>query len=38
MEENDASYILNGISYDVTLVQLMELLVNVNHDISIVGY
>ena len=38
MEENDAFYILNDIIEDVTLVQLMELRVNVNHDISIVQH
>ena len=31
-------YILNGISENVTLMQLMDTLGNVNHDISIVGY
>ena len=30
--------ILNSISEDVTLVHLMESLVNVNHAISVVGY
>ena len=29
--------ILEDISANVTLVQLMDLLVNVNHDISVVG-
>ena len=38
MEENDAFGILNYISKNVTLVQLMESLVNVNHSISIVGH
>ena len=31
-------YILNYISENVTLVQLMDTLGNVNHDISILGY
>ena len=34
---NDAFDILNGISEDVNLVQLMESLGNVNHPINIVG-
>ena len=36
--ENDAFDILNDISENITLVQLMDLLVNVNHAISIVGH
>ena len=36
--KNDAFDILNDISKDVTLVQLLESPGNVNHDISIVGY
>ena len=36
-EKNDAFDILNYIGEDVTLVQLMESLVNVNHAISKVG-
>ena len=36
--ENNYFDILNDTSEDVTLVQLMESLVNVNHDISVVGY
>ena len=36
--ESDAFDILNDISENVTLVQLMESLVNVNHSISIVGH
>ena len=36
--KNDAFDILNGISDYVTLVQLMESLVNLNCDISIVGH
>ena len=35
---NNAFDILKNISEYVTLVQLMDSLVNVNHDISIVGY
>ena len=38
MKKNDAFNILNDISENVTLVQLMDSLVNVNHAISIVGY
>ena len=38
MEENDAFDILNDISEDVTLVQLIYSLGNVNCAISIVGY
>ena len=37
-KKNDDFDILNGISEYVTLVQLMESLVNLNHAISIVGY
>ena len=37
-KENDDFDILNDISEDVTLVQLMESLGNVNHAISIVEY
>ena len=37
MEENEAFDILNYIIENVTLVQLTESLVNVNHAISIVG-
>ena len=37
-KKNDAFDILNDISKVVTLIQLMELLVNVNHAISIVGH
>ena len=37
-KKNDAFDILNEISENVTLVQLMETLGNVNHAISIVGY
>ena len=36
--ENDAFDILNGISENFTLVQLMELLGNLNHAIIIVGH
>ena len=36
--KNDAFDILNNISEYVTLVQLMDSLGNVNHDISIVRY
>ena len=36
--ENDAFNILNGISENVTLVQLMDSIGNVNHAISIVDY
>ena len=36
-KNNDAIDILNDISENVTLVQLMESLRNVNHAISIVG-
>ena len=35
---NDAFDILNDISEHFTLVQLMDSLVNVNNDISIVGH
>ena len=38
MEENNEFDILNDISEDVTLVQLMDSLGNANHDISVVGY
>ena len=38
MEENDAFGILSYISEDITLVQLMDSLGNVNHAISIVWY
>ena len=38
MKENDAFDILNDISENITLVQLMESLGNVNHAISIVGH
>ena len=37
-KKNDSFDILNDISEDVNLVQLMYSLVNVNHAISIVGY
>ena len=37
-KKKDAFDILNVISEDVTLVQLMDLLGNVNHYISIVGH
>ena len=37
-KKNNDFDILNDISEDVTLVQLMDSLVNVNHAISIVGY
>ena len=37
-KKNDAFDILNDISEDVTLVQLMDSLGNLNHDISIVGH
>ena len=36
--KNHAFDILNDISEDLTLVQLMDSLGNVNHDISIVGH
>ena len=37
--KNKGSYdILTDIGENVTLVQLMDSLVNVNHDISVVGY
>ena len=36
--ENDAFDILNDISENVTLVQLMDSIGNVNHSISIVGH
>ena len=36
-KKNDAFDILNDISEDVTLLQLMDLILNVNHDIIIVG-
>ena len=38
MEENIYFDILNEISEDVTLVQLMNSLGNVNHAISVIGY
>ena len=38
MEENDAFDILNDIGENVTLVQLMESLRNMNNAISIVGH
>ena len=38
MEENDAFDVLNDISANFTLVQLMESLGNVNHAISILGH
>ena len=38
MEENHYYDILNNISEDVTLVQLMESLGNMNNAISVVGY
>ena len=37
-KKNDAFDILNDISEDVTLVQLMDSLGNVNHAIIIVGH
>ena len=37
-KKNYDSDILNDISEDVTLVQLIDSLGNVNHDISVVGY
>ena len=37
-KKNNDDDILNNISEDVTLVQLMDSLGNVNHAISIVGY
>ena len=37
-KKNDDFDILNDISEYVTLVQLMDSLVNVNHDIRVVGY
>ena len=37
-KKNDDFYILNDTSEDVTLVQLMDSLVNMNHAISILGY
>ena len=37
-KKNDTFDILNDISEDVTLVQLMDSLGNVNHAISVVGY
>ena len=37
-KKNNDFDILNEISEDVTLVQLMDLLGNVNHAISLVGY
>ena len=37
-KKNDDFDILNGIIEDVTLVQLMDSLENVNHDISILWY
>ena len=36
--KNDAFNIINDISEDITLVQLMDSLVNVNNSISIVGH
>ena len=36
-KKNDDFDILNEISEDVTLVQLMDSLVNVNHAMSVVG-
>ena len=36
--KNDASDILNFISENITLVQLMDSIGNVNHDIIIVGH
>ena len=36
--KKDAFDILNNISEYVTLAQIMDLIVNVNHAISIVGY
>ena len=38
MKKNDDIDILNDTSEDVTLVQLMDSLGNVNHGISVVGY
>ena len=38
MEENDAFDILNDIGENVTLVQLMDSLRNMNNAISIVGH
>ena len=38
MEKNHAFDILNEISKNFTLVQLMDSLVNLNHAISIVGH
>ena len=38
LKKNDDFDILNEISEDATLVQLMDSLGNVNHAISIVGY
>ena len=38
MEENDDFYILNDISEDLTLVQLVDSLGNMNNAISVVGY
>ena len=37
-KKNDDFYILNYISEDITLVQLMDSLLNVNRAISIVGH
>ena len=37
-KKNDAFDILNDIRDNVTLVQLMDSLGNLNHDISIVGH
>ena len=37
-QKNDAFDVLNNISEYVTLVQLMDSLGNINHDIIIVGY
>ena len=36
--KNDAFDVLNDISEDVTLIQLMDSLGNANHAISVVGY
>ena len=38
MEGNNPFNILNDFSENITLVRLMKLLGNVNHDISIVGH
>ena len=37
-KKNDAFYILNNIIENVTLVQLVDSLGNINHAISIVGH